>query len=214
MNDVNYNATKHKQSLKFTKRELQSEIWKLITWSNGTYYVSNLGRVKKLYKHKYRILIPYFKLNAKGTGSRRTLFVKIFIDNKTDLKSNKRKYKQVTVHQLVAEFFLPGKLNNDYVLYHSNGVISDNRAFNLKWITKKELGRITGGKTKKTKGINKVDPGTNKVIDFYKTSRQAAKENYCSYQTILDSCNGKTKKNCTGYIYRWSTSTRMDYSWD
>lgn len=203
-----------KNTLKFTKEELDSEQWKLINWSNGTYYVSNLGRVKKQYKHSSYVLTPYFKNSSKKSSNKRTLFVKIFTDNNTKENSNKRNFKQVMVHQLVAEYFLRMKPSEKHVLYHMNGVITDNRAFNLKWVTKKELGKLTGGKTKKVRGIVKVDPDTREVIDFYKTSRQAAKENYCSYQTILDSCNGKYKRNCTGFLFRWADTVRNKMAWE
>ncbi len=196
-------------TLSFSKEELDQEIWKLITWSNGTYYISNLGRVKKKYKNYERILKPYLK-----TNKRKYLYIKIFLDNNTKIQNNKRKYKQKMIHQLVAEFFLPVKPGIDYVLFHKNGVLTDNRDFNLTWITKKELGRITGGKTKRVKGILKIDPKTNKIINYYKTSREAGKANYCSYQTILDSCNRKNKKriNCTGFIFAWDTGNQK-YKW-
>lgn len=190
-----------KESLKFSKEELDQERWELITWSNGTYYVSDLGRVKKQYKTFEKILTPYEKLNS----HKKTLFVKIFIDNDTCKNSNERQYKQVMIHQLVAEYFLPKQPSENHVLYHKNLVLTDNRAFNLAWITKSELGKKTGGKTKRTRGILKIDPATKEIIEFYKTSRKAAKENYCSYQTILDSCNRKTEKNCTGYLFKWES---------
>lgn len=112
-------------------------------------------------------------------------------------------FKVVQVHKLVAEYFLQPQPSPNYVLNHKNGVISDNRDINLRWITRSESGKIGALKTSKVKGIVKIDPVTNEIIDFYKSSRDAARKNFCSYQSILDNCNKKSKKHCTGYIFRW-----------
>lgn len=185
-----------KQSLKFSREELDQEKWELIESSNN-YYISNLGRVKRKYKTKERLLTPYFKSSARKNSNRNTLFIKI--------KFNNGKTKEIAVHHLVAKYFLPPKPKG-WKCWHKNGVLTDNRHINLQWIHPQVLGEKTGGRTQKVKGIYKICPITKKIVDWYKTSREAAKKNFCSYQTILDSCNGKTKRNCTGYLFRWADS--------
>lgn len=183
-----------KQSLKFSKKELDQEKWALIEGTKG-YYISNLGRVKRKYKTRERMLTPYFKSSAKKSANKKTLFIKIMLDN--------GKRKELAVHHLVAKYFLPPQPKG-WICWHKNGVLTDNRHVNLQWIHPQVLGKKTGWRTQKVRGIYKICPETKEILDYYRSSREAAKANYCSYQTIIDSCNGKTKWNCTGYLFRWS----------
>ena len=46
------------------------------------------------------------------------------------------------------------------------------------------------------------------IVDVYSSARKAARENYMSYQTIMDRCNGKCKSAFApdGYAYAWEDS--------
>ena len=46
--------------------------------------------------------------------------------------------KYVKIANLVAEYFLPAPQNENFVLVRINYLLDDNRACNLKWVTKKE----------------------------------------------------------------------------
>lgn len=110
--------------------------------------------------------------------------------------------KVFCVHKLVQRTFLgetpPGK-----VLYHKNGNRLDNCMNNLDFITRKELGRKTGYRSKRIPVVKKTPSGEE--VEFYRSAREAAKANYMSYQTIIDRCNGKVKKPVApdGYVYCW-----------
>ena len=50
----------------------------------------------------------------------------------------------------------------------------------------------------------KID-GTGEIVEVYSSAREAAKQNFMSYQTVIDRCNGKCKSAFApdGYAYAW-----------
>ena len=103
---------------------MKDEIWKPIKDYEGLYEISNLGRVKSL--------------NYSRTGKEQIL--------KHQKRKNgylgvilcyKNTQKQVNIHRLVAESFIPNPDNKPYV-DHINTDKLDNRACNLRWVTQKE----------------------------------------------------------------------------
>lgn len=184
-----------RQSLKFSQEELDQEKWAYIENSKN-YYISNLGRVKRVYKNHERIMTPFFKRIAP-----KTLFIPI--------KFNDNRIKQFRVHHLVAKYFLPARPSPKHVIYHKNKVLNDNRAINLAWITRKELGKKTGGRTSRLLGVVKLNPITKEIVDWYRSCKEAAKENYVSRSTISNNCNGIYKTNCTGYIFKWANQVEF-----
>ena len=110
------------------------EIWKDIKNYKGLYQVSNLGRVKNVKrivkisknKEKYKevpehILKPY--INKSGYA-----YVTL---------ANNGNSKNVRVHRLVAETFIPNTYDKSQV-NHINGIKTDNRVENLEWVTCQE----------------------------------------------------------------------------
>lgn len=89
------------------------------------------------------------------------------------------------------------------VPYHKNGDLTDHCYTNIGFITNKELGRLTGGKSARIP-VAKVNEA-GEVVDFYPSARKAAKANHLSYQAVLDRCHGKIKKPFAldGYTYRF-----------
>lgn len=166
-----------------------TNIWKDIKGHNGKYQVSYEGDIRRLYKSgKTRKLNPYFKQNA-----RQILFVGL---TKDGVK------KEIAVHSIVAEAFLNPPKEGE-VLYHVNGLITDNWASNLEYIDRVKLGKMTGAQSRR-KGVVKID-SNGEEVDFYPSARQAARENFMSYQTIIDRCNRKVKSPFApdGYAYAW-----------
>ena len=75
------------------------------------------------------------------------------------------KYRALYVHRCVAELYVPNPNGYDYIT-HINGIKSDNRAANLKWISLEELnglrrlGRIRTIKKKLEENGNKEEVHT------------------------------------------------------
>lgn len=169
--------------LKLNKQELDSEKWKKVP-NTKDMYVSDMARVKRVLKTKERYLQPYFKKRKPP------YFIKV-------------NGKEIKLAVLIWRVFKEEYDSDIYSIAH-RVLITDDRLVNLYKVSKKELGSRTGGNTKKTKGIYKCDKVRRILYEYYRNSREAAKDNYCSYQTVLDSCNGKTKNNCTGYDFLWA----------
>lgn len=100
------------------------EIWKEIKETNGIYYVSNLGNVKKIGGKQFRNNGKNLKLQEINTGY---LIVKMYYNNK---------HTQKLVHKLVIEAFCGKK--DGYDVNHKNGNKHDNRLHNLEYCTRKE----------------------------------------------------------------------------
>lgn len=97
------------------------EIWKDIIGYEGLYQVSDLGRVKSLKFGKEKILKPQL-CNCKY------LVVGMYTKNRFSTK---------TIHRMVAMAFIDNPEQKPQV-DHINGDRTDNRANNLRWVTRLE----------------------------------------------------------------------------
>lgn len=167
--------------------------WRKIPGYDHAYEINYDGRVRrKLKSGKYRYLTAYHK---KMTGSQR-LVVKL---------TKNGKGREVILHQIVAEVF-HGPCPPGMVPYHINRAITDNWASNIGYITRSELGKLTGAESNKMT-VAKIDR-TGEIVDVYPSARIAGKKNFMSYQTILDRCAGKVKSAFApdGFAYAWEDS--------
>ena len=146
------------------------EVWKKII-HDTRYEVSNFGRFRKLNKKGYRYLTPF---NKKGTL---LYLIKI-------------KDKEYNCARLVANYHIRPLLPNERV-YHKNKMNTDNFVRNLKIVSLKQLGKMTGHLSK-SKAVVEIEKG--KVKRRWDSARKSAKDLYVSYQTVMDYCNGKVKK--------------------
>lgn len=169
--------------------------WRPIPGYGGKYEASFNGEIRRIYKTKPpRILSQYEKRNQRGS---RKLWVKLTKDGESG--------KEVNVAQIV---FLSwkGPIPNGMIVYHKNNLFSDNIATNLELMTRKELGEKTGSKSRK-QSVLKIDE-SGEVVDAYCSAREAGRQNYMSYQAIIDRCNGLVKKRPApdGFDYAWEDS--------
>ena len=96
-----------------------------------------------------------------------------------------------------------GIIPKGYSITHKDGCFSNNEFSNLAILTKEELGERTGHQSRR-KAVVKCTADLI-PIDVYRSAREAAKNNYMSYQTVIDRCNGKIKSLVApdGYVYMW-----------
>ena len=100
------------------------EIWKDIPYTK-CHQVSNMGRVR----NKTTMEIRKLFLSNKGYPC-----ISVYIG--LNENGNERR-KNLLVHRLVAESFIPNPENKPEV-DHINTIVTDNRVENLRWVTKKE----------------------------------------------------------------------------
>ena len=112
------------------------------------------------------------------------------------------KSREEIVMQLIAKTFL-GVPPLGHVAYHKNGCQYENHIQNISYISKCELGKRTGAKSRR-QPVAKIDCN-GEVVEVYSSAREAARKNYMSYQTIIDRCNRKCKSTFApdGYAYAW-----------
>ena len=116
----------HNQSRTHTERTgviFMQEIWKDIPNYEGYYQVSNLGRVKSTPHSKYK------KSKILKNIPRNGYLSVILCDEKSK--------KNVFVHRLVAQCFVPNPENKP-IVNHIDGNKSNPCAYNLEWCTYKE----------------------------------------------------------------------------
>lgn len=167
----------------YAAEKYDDEAWLYVTGTNKQFKVSNYGRVKRVYKTKENFLMPY---QLKGKGN---LFVKM-ID------------KNIKVSHLVADHFIRERKPNERVA-RKNGIITDDYVGNLEILTLQELGRRTGYKVSTAKEVLQICAKTNEIVNEYRSSREASRNYFMSYQAILDRCNGKVKQT-DGYIWMFA----------
>lgn len=166
------------------------ESWKDIPGYDGKYQADMEGNIRRVYQSgKTRLMTPYHK---KMSGSKR-LVVKMTRDKKA---------KEEILVQIMAKTFLGNPLPG-HVPYHKNGCQEDNYIQNIAYISRRDLGKLTG-RTAKRQPVAKIDV-SGEIVEVYSSARECARKNYMSYQTVIDRCNGKCKSAYApdGYAYAW-----------
>lgn len=135
---------------------------------------------------------PIYEINPYGSVRRRdTLRVITQMDKGNVICVNLAKdRKQVckSVGHLVAEAYLrnPG---GKPVVWHKNGLYSDNFAGNLEWITRSEFYRRMAANNPRRKPVQKVTT-SGEVVEIYSSIKAAAQANYLSNRAVFNRCHG------------------------
>lgn len=188
------------------------EIWKDVEGYEGSYQVSNLGRVKSLER-----IVNHSIYGKMYVGER---ILKTYNCNhdeyiRIDLKSNGIKDKKL-VHRLIAESFIPNPENKKTV-NHKDGNKKNNNIDNLEWMTHsenhlhsyKELGRkgyftgITGKNNPKSKPIIQLSLTGEYIKEFCSATEAEFKTGI--FQTNISKCCVGKRNNAGGYIWKFKT---------
>jgi len=164
------------------------ERWKEIIDTNGLYYISNYGRVKRVNKTKPERIL---KTSNDGKGY---LVVSI-----SDGKGNVRTAR---VHKLVALHFIPNPYNYP-VINHKDENPFNNHADNLEWCTVKYNTNYNDMPKRRCKNLKKevvqLDDIGN-IIARFESVTSAAKETGSCRGDIIDCCKGR-RKQLKGYSF-------------
>lgn len=170
-----------------------TEIWKDIEGYEGLYQVSNLGRVKSLYRRMYDIN------NKKIVYYKREKILKPFNNKKYKMvrlvKNKKSNY--VYVHRLVCNAFKNLSLNDKKTkVNHIDEKRNNNNVENLEICSQKYNVRYS---IKKNKIAQIKD---NKIIKVWNYLYLIEEELGFNKSNICMCCRGK-KKTAYGYIWRY-----------
>lgn len=188
------------------------EIWKDIKGYESLYQVSNMGRIKSLERYKenhsklQKVEEKIKTINIKNSGYQ---FVQLYKNNK---------YKNLMVHRLVAQAFIPN-VDNKPQINHIDGNKLNNNVTNLEWCTNsenekhawntglkqcteklKETTRKTN-KEYKSKPINQLDLQGN-YIRTWLNAHEASRHLGIDRSTISQCCRG-SRRNKTAGGYKW-----------
>ena len=175
------------------------EIWKDVPGYEGLYQVSNVGRVKSVYRiiNRNRGYVARKEVILKPCIRRRYLFVQL---------SKNGKQKNFFVHRLVAMAFIDNPKNYPQI-DHINGDKYNNSVDNLRWVTAKENSNNPNasnspiGKTKKGKVIIQCDLQGNPIKEWASSVDIQRKFGYWR-GNITNCCLGVVKTSY-GYIWRY-----------
>ena len=167
-------------------------MWKDVPGYSGKYQISTCGKIRRVFHSgKTRKLTPYKNKDND------------LVIHLTDAMGKRKEYHFLSL--MAISFFGPAP--KQCVPYHINGCKSENSIWNIRYINRKELGKLTGA-TSRRKPVAKLNQ-VGEIVEVYSSAREAARQNFMSYQTIMDYCNGKRKGTFApdGFAYAWDNSS-------
>ena len=200
---------------------MEEEIWKYIKNYEGLYMVSNLGRVKRIYKNgKENILKPYEDNNG---------YLNVFLSK----NGERKKYK---IHRLVGFAFVEGWFEGAFI-DHIDTNKRKNIWTNLRWVTSKENSNneLTKKKMSESQKGKKLSEETKKKMSKAKkgktkkgktkkghhmneeTKRKLSKQVYCiELDRVFNSINEASEilnisRVCISYVCNGKQKTAGGY---
>lgn len=170
---------------------LQEE-WRAVVGYEGLYEVSNLGRVRSLFRYKKIV---------KGVPTNKGYLRVTLCKDKV--------HRLCSIHRLVAMAFLPNP-NNYPCVNHKDEIRTNNKVDNLEWCSYKynvNYGNIVEKKRQSrdyasiSKIIEQIDNG--KVINTYPSISEAARNLSSSRYAKTNICRACHTANSKAYGYEW-----------
>lgn len=158
----------------------ENEIWKEIKGYEGLYAVSNKGRVMNIMSGK--VLKP----GINGNGYENVVLCK------------NGKHKNYKVHRLVAQAFIPNKLNLPEV-NHIDECKTNNDVSNLEWVSKSD--NIRHSIHKCSCRINQLTLD-GEFVKVWNSSMDIERELAFDKGSIIHCCKGR-QRSAYGYIWRY-----------
>lgn len=176
------------------------ELWKSAFGYEGFYEVSDLGRVRRIWKN----------------GKHRVITHRNYTRNYPSIALTKNKKRKVgSLHRLVAKTWIPNPENKPCV-NHLNGDVRDCRVINLSWCTYSEnllhSYRVLSRKPPKITGLRN---GVSRAIidvnngDIFYSVKELADYTGLNRSTLVNKLSGN-KKNNTNFIYLTTIKNRKN----
>lgn len=141
--------------------KINLEIYYDIPGYDGKYQINYFGNLRRTLKNgRFKELHPYIK----RSNGRRAV---------------KLNCKERVVMGLMKDTFIGG-LPEGYVLYHKNGILSDDILSNIGIITKADLGKLSGLRNKCSIQVVKINQD-GEIVDCYKSVREAGRRNFMAW---------------------------------
>lgn len=172
-----------------TKEITKMEHWKAIVGYEGLYEVSDQGRVKSLRCGKEKLLKP-----RKVTGG----YLQVTL-------CKEGRGKEMLVHRLVAEAFIPNP-NNLETVNHKDEMKTNNAVSNLEWMSPEENCNW-GTRNKriaeaKSNSVQMFDKSTGELLATFPSTMEAERVTRIHQGNICRCCLGN-RKSSGGYIWRY-----------
>lgn len=174
---------------------LPFEKWKDIPLDTKfRYQASNLGRIAHVYPDGHRRVLSECYIKSMSG----------YVTGITMADGTYRKFQTVS---LVARAWI-GNRDKSWQAVHKNGIKSDHRISNIRYIKRNEVGQLTN--RSKRKAVFKID-SSGEVVEVYKSAKECAEANHYQYATIKRRCKGdfKTVLASDGFAYCYESNTRL-----
>ena len=163
-----------------------NETWKDVMGYEGLYQVSDLGHVRSKPRHGTNGGVLNPRRNKNGY-----LTVRL---------CRNRKGKNVYIHRLVAEIFIPNPLNLPQV-NHKDEDKTNNATANLEWCTAKYNCNYGSRTTKLSKAVLQFDKSGNFLREWL-SAKDAQKQMGFAQSNISRCCLGK-RRFAYGFIWKY-----------